>query len=59
MELVKSNGLQNLFDDIFSIEEVKIYKPSSKVYDMHVKQYSIKNEEVNGMDKGLCSYLCS
>ena len=45
-ELVKSNGLQNLFDDIFSIEEVKIYKPSSKVYDMPIKKYSIKNEEV-------------
>mgnify|MGYP001330571898 FL=1 len=45
-ELVKSNGLQNLFDDIFSIEEVKIYKPSSKVYDMPTKKYNIKNEEV-------------
>ena len=45
-ELVKNNDLQNLFDDIFSIEEVKIYKPSSKVYDMPVKKYSIKNEEV-------------
>ncbi len=45
-ELVKSNGLQNLFDNIFSIEEVKIYKPSSKVYDMPIKKYSIKNEEV-------------
>ena len=45
-ELVKSNGIQNLFDDIFSIEEVKIYKPSSKVYDMPVKKYNIKNEEV-------------
>ncbi len=45
-ELVKSNGLQNLFDDIFSIEEVKIYKPSSKVYDMPIKKYNIKNEEV-------------
>ena len=45
-ELVKSNDLQNLFDDIFSIEAVKIYKPSSKVYDMPVKKYNIKNEEV-------------
>ena len=45
-ELVKSNGLQNLFDDIFSIEEVKIYKPSSKVYDMPIKKYNIKNEEI-------------
>ena len=45
-ELIKSNNLDNIFDDIFSIEEVKIYKPSSKVYDMPVKKYSIKNEEV-------------
>ena len=44
-ELVKSNGLQNLFDDIFSIEEVKIYKPSSRVYDMPVKKYNIKKED--------------
>ena len=44
-ELVKSNNLQNLFDDIFSIEEVKIYKPSSKVYDMPIKKYNIKKEE--------------
>ena len=44
-ELVKSNGLQDLFDDIFSIEEVKIYKPSSKVYDMPIKKYNIKKEE--------------
>ena len=45
-ELVKSNDLQNVFDDIFSIEEVKIYKPSSKVYDMPIKKYNIKYEEV-------------
>jgi len=45
-ELVKSNDLQNLFDDIFSIEEVKIYKPSSKVYDMPIKKYNIKKEDV-------------
>ena len=45
-ELVKSNDLQNLFDDIFSIEKVKIYKPSSKVYDMPIKKYNMKREEV-------------
>ena len=45
-ELVKSNGIQNLFDDIFSIEEVKIYKPSSKVYDMPIKKYKIKKENM-------------
>ena len=26
-ELVKSNNLENIFDDIFSIEEVGVYKP--------------------------------
>ena len=30
-ELVNSNNFNNLFDDIFSIEEVKIYKPDSRV----------------------------
>ena len=44
-ELVKSNDLQNLFDDIFSIEQVKIYKPSSKVYDMPIKKYNMKKED--------------
>ena len=44
-ELVESNNLQNLFDDIFSIEEVKIYKPSSKVYDIPIKKYNIKKED--------------
>tara|TARA_Y100000591_G_scaffold317590_1_gene327472 strand:- start:754 stop:1416 length:663 start_codon:yes stop_codon:yes gene_type:complete len=45
-ELVKSNNLENLFDDIFSIEEVGVYKPSSKVYDMPIKKYRIKKNEV-------------
>ncbi len=45
-ELVKSNNLNNLFDDIFSIEEVGIYKPDSKVYDMPVKKYKIKKDEI-------------
>ena len=45
-ELVKSNHLENLFDDIFSIEQVGIYKPSSRVYDMPIKKYNIKKSEV-------------
>ena len=45
-ELVKSNNLENLFDDIFSIEEVGIYKPNSKVYDMPVKKYKIRKDEI-------------
>ena len=45
-ELVKNNNLDNMFDDIFSIEEVGIYKPDSKVYDMPIKKYQIQKEEV-------------
>jgi 2-haloacid dehalogenase len=45
-ELVKSNNLDNIFDDIFSIEEVGIYKPDSKVYDMPIKKYKIQKKEV-------------
>ena len=45
-ELVKSNNLDNLFDDIFSIEQVSIYKPSSRVYDMPIKKYNINKSEV-------------
>ena len=45
-ELVKSNNLENLFDDIFSIEEVGIYKPSSKVYDIPIQKYNIEKSEV-------------
>ena len=46
MELIKSNNLENLFDDIFSIEEVGVYKPNSEVYDMPIKKYKIKKNEV-------------
>ena len=45
-ELVKSNNLDNLFNDVFSIEQVGIYKPSSKVYDMPIKKYKIQKEQV-------------
>ena len=45
-DLVKKNDLNNLFDDLFSIEEVQIYKPDSKVYDLPVKKYNIKPNEI-------------
>jgi len=45
-ELVKSNNLENIFDDLFSIEKVGIYKPDSKVYDMPLKKYQIKADKV-------------
>ena len=44
--LTKSNNLQNFFDDIFSVEKVGIYKPVYKVYDLPVKKYNIKKNEV-------------
>jgi len=44
--LIKSNNLDNVFDDLFSIEEVGIYKPDEKVYDMPIKKYQVKNEEI-------------
>ena len=45
-ELVKSNKLDNLFDDLFSIEEVGIYKPDSKVYDIPINKYQIQRNEI-------------
>tara|TARA_B110001450_G_scaffold233096_1_gene236119 strand:+ start:64 stop:726 length:663 start_codon:yes stop_codon:yes gene_type:complete len=45
-ELVKSNNLDDIFNDLFSIEEVGIYKPDKKVYDMPIKKYRVKNEEI-------------
>ena len=44
--LVKSNDLEKMFNDIFSIEEVGIYKPDEKVYDMPIKKYNVEKNEV-------------
>ena len=44
--MVKSNNLENIFNDIFSIEEVGVYKPDSKVYDIPIKKYQIQKNEV-------------
>ena len=45
-ELVISNQLKNIFDDIFSVEEVGIFKPDSKVYDLPINKYNIEKNEV-------------
>ena len=45
-ELVSSNDLNNLFDDLFSVEEVKVFKPSSKVYEIPTKKYNIKASQI-------------
>ncbi len=44
--LVKSSDLENLFDDIFSVEEVKIYKPDPKVYDIPTNKYKLSRDEI-------------
>ena len=44
-ELVSSNNLK-VFDDIFSVEEVGVFKPDSKVYDIPVKKYKIEKSEI-------------
>ncbi len=45
-QLVASNRLKDIFDDIFSVEEVGIFKPDSKVYDLPINKYKIKKNEV-------------
>ena len=45
-ELIKSNNLERMFDDIFSIEEVGIYKPDANVYNLPIKKYNIAKDEV-------------
>ena len=45
-ELVVSSKLINLFDDLFSIEEVKVYKPDARVYYMPVKKYNVQANEI-------------
>ena len=45
-ELVESSKLNNLFDDLFSIEEVKIFKPDPRVYELPIKKYKIKSDEI-------------
>ena len=53
-KLVKSNNLDNLFDDIFSVETVKIFKPDSKVYNLPVKKYGIQPHDINFLSENTC-----
>ena len=40
-ELVSSNNLENIFDDVLSVEEVKTYKPHPNVYSIPIKKLSL------------------
>ena len=44
--LVKKNDLENIFDDLLSVEEVKTYKPHPHVYNIPIKKYGILKNEV-------------
>ena len=41
-DLVRINNLDNVFDDLFSIEEIKIYKPDPRVYEIPLKKFNYK-----------------
>ena len=45
-ELLENNKIKNYFDDIFSIESVGVYKPDSKVYEIPIKNYDCKPENI-------------
>ena len=45
-KLVSSNNLESIFDDVLSIEEVRIYKPHPNVYNIPIKKYQIEKSEV-------------
>ena len=45
-ELVVSNQLKDIFDNIFSVEEAGIFKPDSKVYDLPINKYNLEKNEV-------------
>lgn len=45
-ELVDKNELGEYINDIFSIEEVGIYKPDPTVYEIPIKKYNIRKNEV-------------
>ena len=44
-ELVSGNNLENIFDDVMSVEEVKKYKPHPDVYNLPIKKYQIEKNQ--------------
>ena len=44
-DLVISNNLNNIFDDVMSVEEVKTYKPHPDVYNIPIKRYQIEKNQ--------------
>jgi 2-haloacid dehalogenase len=40
---VKSSGLEGILSQVISVDEVKIYKPSPRVYQLAVDRLKVKN----------------
>ena len=45
-QLISNADVQVLFDDLISVEDVKIFKPDPQVYELVTKKYICKPEEV-------------
>jgi 2-haloacid dehalogenase len=44
--LVKNNGMTKAFDKVISVDEIKIFKPSPKVYALAAKKLKVKKNEI-------------
>jgi 2-haloacid dehalogenase len=52
---VKSSKIETLIDSVISVDEIRVFKPDPKVYELVVKKYFCKKKEVlfissNGWD---------
>lgn len=44
--LLETNNIQMYFDNIMSVDDIKIYKPDQKVYEMPIKKFNCKPENI-------------
>ena len=59
-QAVESSGINQYFDSLISVEEVGIFKPSNKVYELVTKQYNCSPQDIlfvssNGWDASAAS----
>ena len=47
--LVKKNGLAKTFDAVISVDDVKIFKPDPKVYQLAPKKLKVKKNEIGSV----------
>jgi 2-haloacid dehalogenase len=45
-KVVRSNGLQDLFDALLSVAEVGVFKPSSRVYRLALTRFGATREQI-------------